>query len=95
MYHYGRWYLGALHIFIYENCKIIYNKTVKKYPHSLWNGLDVYKSIGSNLFEHHLFVKVLSSTMKLAILLTSLFLQLTLTSSMQGSMNLQRACEYF
>ena len=88
--------VGNLHRYTYvPKYFTIQQKLISRHIIQVWNGLDVYKSIESILFEHHLFGKVLLSTMKLAILLTSLFLQLTLTSSMQGSMNLQRACEYF
>ena len=62
---------------------------------NLWNVLDTYKSLESFLFRHHLFGKVLLDTMTLTILLTSLIFQLTLASSIQGSVELERACKYF
>ena len=62
---------------------------------NLWNVLDAYKSLESFLLRHHLFGKVLLDTMTLATLLTSLIFQLTLTSSIQGSVELERACKYF
>ena len=62
---------------------------------NLWNVLDTYKSLESFLFRHHLFGKVLLDTMTLANLLTSLIFQLTLASSILGSVELERACKYF